>query len=137
MGVPVLYQVGGSAAVIAVMVAAAALMGFRTAARIDADALERLVAETEPDARVVDMFVAANGAAGLARLGDGRILAARVMGGDISTRLVQAKALRLRLTRDRLSVTFGDIGYPPLHFALKAAAPPDWIIRLAGEGASP
>ncbi|HVY84878.1 MAG TPA: hypothetical protein VG943_07080 [Caulobacterales bacterium] len=133
MALPVLVQVGGSAAVVAFMVAVAALLGFRQSARIDAAALERLAREADPDAKVEATFTAPNGAAGLARLADGRVLTARVVGEDTSVRLTPARSLHVRLTRKRLTVTFGDFGFPPLHIALKNTAPPDWIVRLAGD----
>ncbi|MES1201359.1 MAG: hypothetical protein ABUS57_07895 [Pseudomonadota bacterium] len=132
MEVPILVQIGGSAAVIAFMVAMAALLGFRSATRIDEAALQRIAADA--DGKLAAAFIAPHGRLALAHLADGRILAARVMGADISTRLAPAKAVRLTLTHRQLSAEFGDIGFPPLHMSLKNTAPPAWVVQLAGQG---
>ncbi|MES1202273.1 MAG: hypothetical protein ABUS57_12585 [Pseudomonadota bacterium] len=131
MAIPVAYQLGGSVAVIALMVGMAALLGFRKTTRIaDQEALQRLAADAEPDARIAASVIAANGKSALARLADGRVLLARSMGEDVTLRFLKASALRLRLKGDRLTARFGDIGFPALNMRLKDA-PPAWLQELA------
>jgi hypothetical protein len=132
-----LYVLGGSAAVIAFMVGVSALLGFGKPQRIaGTDDLAHHLAEYEPDARIRTAFVEARGRAALALLADGRLLAARVMGDRVSLRAFAASAVRLHLRADGLTATFGDVGFPALHIALKDEAPPAWLTELADrEGA--
>lgn len=124
---PVVLELIGSAAVVLLMVGVAALLGFRISAKLDDEDLARL-AQAE-GASVQRAIIAANGRSALAQLTDGRLMVARVMGLDISTRLAPASAVMLRLKPGRLDVTFADIGYPPLHMRLKDQ--PAWLAELA------
>jgi len=133
MAIPIPFQLGGSVAVIVLMVGMAALLGFRTTARIaDQEALQRRAAEAEPDTRVVESLIAADGKGALARLGDGRILLARSMGDDVTLRFLKPDAVQVQIEGDRLKATFGDIGFPALHMRLKDKTPPAWVAQLAG-----
>jgi len=116
-----------SAGVVVFMVAVAFVLGFRAKTRLDEAALRQL-AVNEGD-RSAEAVIAANGKAALARLASGKLMVVRVMGADVSARLVAASAARLRLKRDKLSVTFADTGYPPLHMRLSEAPP--WVAALA------
>ena len=127
---PVILELIGSAAVVLLMVGVAALLGFRISAKLDAEDLARL-AQAE-GASVQRSVFAANGKSALAQLADGRLMIARVMGLDISTRFVAAQAVVLRLKPDRLDLTFAEIGYPPLHMRLKDQ--PAWLAELAAGG---
>jgi hypothetical protein len=119
-----------SAGVVVFMVAVAFVLGFRAKTRLDEAALRQLAAN-EGD-RSDEAVIAANGKAALARLASGKLMVVRVMGADVSARLVAASAARLRLKRDKLSVIFADTGYPPLHMRLSETPP--WIAALtAGE----
>lgn len=128
-----LYISAGSAAVVVLMIGVAAALGFRKAARIEDEAhLARMFAEFEPDARIESALIDANGRAALARLADGRLLAARAMGADISMRFAVSGQTWLRRKPGKLIVALGDVGFPHLHLRLKDnAEPPAWIVQLA------
>ena len=126
---------GGSLVVIAIMVAAAALLGFRQTSRIlDEASLRTLVADADPDARVEQALLDAEGRAALALLSDGRMIAARAVGDGFALRSFASSGLKLRQERRRLIATFGELGFPPLHIALKDDAPPPWLADLARAG---
>lgn len=110
-----------SAGGVAFMVAVAALMGFRQRARIDASAFAELAAleGATVQASVVDK----SGLAGVARLGDGRWLAARVMADGVGARAFAADAVRVRQSGDALKFSFGDVGYPAMTLRLNEPAP--------------
>lgn len=120
---------GGSAGVVLLMIGIAAALGFRRTASIDEAALAQLAANE--GARVDRALITADGRQAFARLNGGKILVARVMGADVSARIAPASAARVRIEGERLSVRFGDLGYPPLNMS-KQAAPP-WLAELAGE----
>jgi len=126
-------ELAGSATVILVMLGVAAVLGFRKAAQIDEAALTRL-AEAE-GARIEHAVVAQNGRSALARLSDGRIMVARVMGADVSARCAAAKSVRLGLKHGRLDARFADTGFPPLKMRVDGA--PQWLNALATGDAKP
>jgi hypothetical protein len=126
-------ELAGSAAVILLMIGVAAVLGFRMSARIDEGELTRL-AEAE-GARVEHAVIAQNGRAALARLSDGRIMVARVMGADVSARFAPAKSVRLGLKRGRLDATFADTGFPPLK--MRVDEEPPWLNDLRSGDATP
>ncbi|MGD9815811.1 MAG: hypothetical protein AB7Q23_09810 [Hyphomonadaceae bacterium] len=117
----------GSAAVVALMVGVAYVLGFRSAARLDEAALARLAAG-EGD-RVAAALVAPDGRSAFARLASGKVMVARVMGDDISARIAAASGVRATLRGGMLSVRFADTGYPPL--TMPAPEPPAWLAELA------
>lgn len=121
----------GSAAVVLFMVGVAALLGFRNTARLDAAELERLAAAE--GASVEGSLIAPDSRQALAQLSGGRIMIARVMGNDISTRIAPAGALQLHIRDGKLNARFADLGFPPLNMPLQA--PPPWLAELAGENA--
>ena len=127
---PVVLELIGSAAVILLMVGVAAILGFRIAARLDEDELKRLAAAE--GAWVQDFVIAPDKRRALARLTDGKLMIARVMGLDTSIRIVAPGAVRLKLRPGRLELAFADIGYPPLHMRLKDQ--PAWRAELASGG---
>ncbi|ANP47458.1 hypothetical protein [Candidatus Viadribacter manganicus] len=129
-GVAELIELGGSAAVILLMVVVAAVLGFRMSARIDEGELVRL-AEAE-GVRVDGAVIAQNGRAALARLSDGRVMVARVMGADVSARFASAKAVRVNVAASRLSATFADVGFPPLKMRIDDL--PAWLNEFSGGG---
>ncbi len=120
--------VAASAGVVAFMVGVAFILGFRASATLD-DASLAALAAGESDA-VDAAIISPNKRAGFARLRSGKLMIARVMGADVSTRTAPASSARVRLQGGKLSVTFADVGYPPLNFAL-SEAPPPWIAALA------
>lgn len=120
----------GSAAVIILMVGVAAALGFRPKAALDEGTLAQL-AENE-GASIEAFVIAPDSKSALARLSGGQIMVARAMGGDISARIAPASAVRTRLKRNKLSVRFADLGYPPLH--MRVQSPPAWLADLVGEG---
>lgn len=130
-----LVVLAGSAAVVALMVAIAALLGFRARARVDAQELARLVALAEPGARVVDSVFADDGDAGLARLADGRLVIAKRMADRVTLRLHAPGSVKLRLTQGIARARFADLGFPVLH--MKLAAPPRWLVDLAEDRSDP
>jgi hypothetical protein len=116
----------GSAAVILLMVGVAAALGFRPTAQLDEATLAQLA---EADGAAVEAVVFdAKGKAAVARLSGGKLLVARVMGADISSRISPISAARVRNQGGRVSVQFADIGYPPLN--LKLDRPPAWLADL-------
>ena len=126
-------ELAGSAAVILVMIGVAAVLGFRMSARMDEGELARL-AEAE-GASVQNAVIARNGRAALARLSDGRIMVARVMGADISARFAFASSARIRFKSGRLIATFADMGFPPLNIRLDEE--PAWLVELSSAGGAP
>lgn len=120
----------GSVIAVALMVGAAAALGFRKTARLDEAALARLAAAE--GASLEHAVIAPNGRDALARLSGGKVMIARVMGNDVSARVAPAGAVRLKLAPGRLSATFADLGFPPLNMRLQDA--PAWLHELAGAG---
>lgn len=123
----------GSAAVVLFMIGVAALLGFRQSAQLDDGELARLAANegARIDAAIVDKA----GKGALARLGDGKLLIARVMADGVSARVAPAEALSFNLAGDGLRITFADLGFAPLKLRLAGDAP-DWVRRLAVGGKS-
>lgn len=117
-----------SAGGVALMVAVAALLGFRDRAHIDAQAMLGLAAGegAHVDASIID----ARGLAGIARLGDGKWLVARAMADGVGARVFAADAVRVRSTRTGIKLVFDDIGYPTLTLRLNNEAP-DWLQQRA------
>jgi hypothetical protein len=117
----------GSVIAVLLMVGVAAALGFRRTARLDEAALKRLAAA---EGAALDQFViAADAKSALARLAGGKMMIARVMGADVSARVLPAGAARLRSRDGKLSVSFADTGFPPLD--LKIDQPPPWLAQLA------
>lgn len=126
-----LVTLAGSAIVIALMLGVAAALGFLKGARIaNVAALGVLLADYEPGARIEDAAIDDKGRAALAKLNDGRVLVARVMGDSVSLRTLSADAMRLSIANGRVSARFADLGFPSLNMAL--AEPPVWL-RALGE----
>jgi len=131
-GVAELIELGGSAAVVLLMIGVAAILGFRMSARIDDGELARL-ADAE-GVRVDSAVIAKNGRTALARLSDGRVMVARVMGADVSARFASANVVKLDVKSHRLNATFADTGYPPLKMRLDEQ--PAWLNEFSGGGGS-
>lgn len=117
----------GSLGVVLLMIGIAAALGFRHSTRLDEAHVARLAAAEGAGADAV--VVAADGRSAFARLSNGKLMVARVMGDDVSARVAPASAVRVRLEGGKLSVRFGDLGYPPLHMHLQTA--PTWLAELA------
>lgn len=131
-GLAELIELGGSAAVVLLMIGVAAMLGFRMSARIDDGELARL-AEAE-GVRVDGAVIDKNGRTALARLSDGRVMVARVMGADVSARFAPANAVNLDVKSHRLNATFADTGFPPLKMRLDDS--PAWLSEFGGGGGS-
>lgn len=129
-GLAELIELGGSAAVVLLMIGVAAVLGFRMSARIDDGELTRL-ADAE-GARVEGAVIAQNGRTAFARLNDGRVMVARVMGADVSARFASAKAVMVDVKARRLNATFADTGFPPLKMRLDDS--PAWLNEFSGGG---
>jgi hypothetical protein len=119
-----LIVLAASALGVLALIGIALAMGFRDRARIDDAQLAALAAAE--GARVEASIVGADGRAGLARLSDGRWLAARAMADGVGARVFAAA--RLRATRTGLTIGFDDIGYPDLHVRLDQPAPA-WLLE--------
>jgi hypothetical protein len=132
-GIAELIELAGSAAVVLLMIGVAAFLGFRMSARIDDDALVRLAGEE--GARIEASVIAQNGRSALARLSDGRIMVARVMGADISARFTPASNVRLDVSGRRLNAIFADAGFPPLKMRLDDS--PAWLTEFSRGGGTP
>lgn len=119
MGATDLLVLAGSGLVVALMVGLAALLGFKAQARIlSRDMLDVLIAEHEPGARVEQAWIDTQGRGAVARLTDGRVAAARVMGADVSVRIVAADAVTLRQTEYGVMARFADLGFPAVKLRL-------------------
>lgn len=132
-GIAEAIELAGSAAVILLMVSVAAILGFRMSARIDDAELTRL-ADAE-GTRIDGAVISQNGRTALARLTDGRVMVARVMGADVSARFAPAKSVRLGLKQGRLDATFADTGFPPLKMRIDDQ--PQWLNDLVRGDAKP
>jgi phosphohistidine swiveling domain-containing protein len=132
-GMAELIELASSAAVVLLMIGVAAFLGFRMSARIDEDELVRLAGEE--GVRVEASVIAQNGRSALARLSDGRIMVARVMGADVSARFTKASAVRLDVNGRRLNATFADAGFPPLKMRLDDS--PAWLAEFSHGGGTP
>jgi hypothetical protein len=121
-----LFVTAGSAAVILLMLGVAWLLGFRQHARLDDAEIARLAAGE--GAHVEAAAIDAKGRAALARLSGGKLLIAKVMADGVSARVLSLGQARVRLNKRKLSVTFGDLGYPSLNMRLEN--PPAWLAEL-------
>ena len=118
----------GSILAVLFMAGFAALLGFRQRTRIDEAQLQRLAAAEH--LRLEGALIAADAKTDLARGEGGKLLIARVMGADVSTRIVPAASVRVWRRNGKLSVAFADTGFPPLH--MKVQEPPSWLAELGG-----
>lgn len=119
----------GSVAVVLLMIGLAAVLGFRQVARIDDAELARLAAED--GASLEHSVIGADGRQALARLSGGKVMVARVMGNDVSARIVPERGVRVRFASGKLSARFADLGFPALN--MRVQAPPSWLAELAGD----
>ncbi len=117
---------GASAAVVLFMVGVAGILGFRQTAKLDDAELSRLAAGE--GAQVEAAAVDAKGRAAIAKLTGGKLLIAKVMADGVSTRVLPQGQARVRAKRGKVSVTFGDLGYPSLNMRLEN--PPAWLAEL-------
>src|SRR6185503_4620443 len=104
---------GASGAVVVVMIGVAGLLGFRQTAKLDDAELNRLAAAE--GAQVEAAVVEAKGRAAIARLSGGKLLIAKVMADGVSARVMPQGQARVRAAPGKVSVTFGDLGYPSLN----------------------
>ncbi len=132
-GMAELIELGGSAAVVLLMIGVAAFLGFRMSARVDNDELVRIA--SEEGSHVEASVIAQNGRSALARLADGRIMVARVMGADVSARFTGASNVRLDVNGRRLNAAFADAGFPPLKMRLDDS--PAWLTEFSRGGGTP
>ena len=121
-----LFVTIGSAAVIVLMLSVAWVLGFRQSAHLDAAELARL-AQAE-GANVEAAAIDAKGRAAVAKLDGGKLLIAKVMADGVSTRVLSQGQARVRLGAHKLTITFGDLGYPSLNMRLEN--PPAWLAEL-------
>ncbi|MGD9966425.1 MAG: hypothetical protein AB7T59_07895 [Hyphomonadaceae bacterium] len=126
-------ELAGSATVILLMLGVAAVLGFRKSARIDEGELSRLAGGE--GARVEHAIIAPNGRSALARLSDGRIMVARVMGADVSARFAAARSVRLVLKHGLLDLAFADAGFPRLK--MRVDGEPQWLSEFKHGEARP
>jgi hypothetical protein len=117
---------GASGAVVLLMIGVAGILGFRQTAKLDDAELTRLAAAEggQVEAAAVD----AKGRSAIAKLSGGKLLIAKVMADGVSTRVVPQGQARVRAARGRVSVTFGDLGYPSL--SMRLDNPPAWLTDL-------
>ncbi len=79
-------------------------------------------------ANVEAAAIDAKGRAAVAKLNGGKLLIAKVMADGVSTRVLSQGQARVRLDQRKLSITFGDLGYPSLNMRLEN--PPAWLVEL-------
>ena len=121
-----LEVLAGSAAVVLLMVGVAGALGFRNTAKLDEAELATLAAAE--GARVEAAAIDAKGRAAVARLTGGKLLFAKVMADGLSARVLPLGQARVRAKAGKVSVTFGDLGYPSLSMRLEN--PPAWLAEL-------
>ena len=121
-----LFVTIGSAAVIILMLSVAWVLGFRQLARLDDAEVARL-ARAE-GANVEAAAIDARGRVAVARLNGGKLLIAKVMADGVSTRVLPLGQAEVSLAQHKLSITFGDLGYPSLNMRLEN--PPAWLAEL-------
>lgn len=121
-----LFVTIGSAAVIVVMLVVAWILGFRQSALLDDAEMARL-ARAE-GANLEAAAIDAKGRAAVAKLSGGKLLVAKVMADGVSTRVLSQGQARVRLNQHKLTITFGDLGYPSLNMQLEN--PPAWLAEL-------
>lgn len=130
----------GSALVVAVLVAIAALLGFRERARLMSRAdVAAALAATDRAASIVDAAFDREGRAAIATLADGRLALAKAMGDHIAVRIVAPNALRVRI-RARIRARgeaalvragVADFGFPGI--TLHVVRTPDWLTAMVQE----
>ena len=123
-----LFVTLGSAAVIVLMLSVAWVLGFRQSARLDDREVARLARAEGADVEAA--AIDAKGRAAVAKLNGGKLLVAKVMADGISTRVLPLGQAQVRLAKHKLSITFGDLGYPSLNMRLEN--PPAWLAELGG-----
>lgn len=123
--------VAASAGVVALMVAVAAVLGFRQRADLDEAALQRLAGME--GAALEAYVVTPDARAALARLSANRLMVARVMADGVSARVAPFEAVQVQAREGRIKVTFADIGFPPIQLHTREA-PPAWLVALAQGG---
>ncbi|MFZ2031668.1 MAG: hypothetical protein WAU68_15250 [Vitreimonas sp.] len=116
----------GSAAVIVLMLGVAWMLGFRQSTRLDDAEVARLARAEGGNVEAAAIDV--KGRAAVARLNGGKLLIAKVMADGVSTRVLPLGQARVQLAQHKLSVTFGDLGYPSLNMRLEN--PPAWLAEL-------
>ena len=121
-----LFVTIGSAGVIILMLSVAWVLGFRQSAHLDDAEVARL-AQAE-GAKVEAAAIDAGGRAAVAKLSGGKLLIAKVMADGVSTRVLSQGQARVRLAAHKLTITFGDLGYPSLNMRLEN--PPAWLAEL-------
>jgi len=121
-----LFVTIGSAAVIILMLGVAWMLGFRQSARLDDAEVARL-ARAE-GANVEAAAIDTRGRAAVAKLNGGKLLIAKVMADGVSTRVLPLGQAQVHLASHKLSITFGDLGYPSLSMRLEN--PPAWLAEL-------
>lgn len=121
-----LYVLAGSGAVVLLMIGVAGALGFRKSAKLDEADLARLAAAE--GARVEAAAIDAKGCNAIAKLDGGKLLIAKVMADGVSTRVLPKGQARVRHAGGKISVSFGDLGYPSLNMRLEN--PPAWLTEL-------
>jgi hypothetical protein len=116
-----------SAAVVALMVLVAALLGFRERVAVTEAELTRL-AEAEGD-QAERALVDAEGRLGIALLRSGKVLIARAMGDGIGARELGVGAVRAKRVSAGVRLDVNDIGFPPVVMRMKHE-PPAWLLNL-------
>lgn len=117
-----------SALVVALLIAAIYIAGFRAVARIDAAVLEKFAAAE--GASVEAAAIDPGGRAALAKLAGGKLMVARAMGDDVGVRVTPAAGASVRLRKGRARIAFGDIGFPALSLRVEGE-PPAWLKEMA------
>jgi hypothetical protein len=121
-----LIVLAASGGVVLLMIGIAGALGFRNTARLDEAELARLAAAE--GARIEAAAIDAKGRNAIARLEGGKLLIAKVMADGVSVRVLPPGQAKIRTGRGKLSVTFGDPGYPSLNMRLES--PPAWLVEL-------
>jgi hypothetical protein len=130
----------GSALVVVVLVALAALLGFRDRARLMSRAdVAAALAATDRAASILDAALDREGRAAIAMLADGRLALAKAMADHVAVRVVAPGAVRVRTRSQhdgvRVVVRTSEVGFPEARLTLDAA--PAWLVSVIGGAVLP
>ena len=131
-----LITLAAAAAVTAILVGVIRLAGFHKRARLrNADAVVAAIKAYEPDAAPYDIGLDRAGRAAGARLRDGRFAVVKPLADGFSVRIFGASAIKSVALRRlpagaTVTLTFNDLGFPPLTMTFKSDDFPSWTEAL-------
>lgn len=114
-------------------------LGFRGGRRFESE--EAFLALSAPYGGATQHLMDAGGAGGIALLGDGQLLVAKIVGDKVAIRVFPLSALDRLVTSpakdgQHLSITlqFNDLGFSAMTLEMKMGTLPAWLDRLPTKG---